>query len=426
MSTIRSVQRTVFGKGGSTHAVLERNTANRQMRKASPNQLANFNDRNHFKALAASPSNSPLAKTLAVSRIFHQADPDRNRHSKWFMHCKRLEAKTLKENAGLEERLMRSRQSMDSMTNEFEDHRDKKKKAPDSRLISELKGVPEKGKLARPTKEEDKRGVQRVQKMGERVRVELIREITSNNVPGFDYDARVGRPEIIDVVMSSDLRRAKVLWAPPVLAASDPRVIKDWGIKFETARGYLRNMLGTRIRTRFVPELEFRLDTVQERIDHPGRSAGMDGDTVDQGEEVTSGKAVGKKAVVMANENPVLLDDDDDEDLIVQNLIERETIKAARRKVAAADGQKVSEDDDGPRLSEDDFVSPNKSVQSSLRAKLSRTVNDSGVAKDSDVSDDSDTLEAASSSIQEAGSGRRAGRRNRGRRNRSDGNDESD
>jgi len=176
-----------------------------------------------------------------------------------------LEDKVLKEDSGMEgNRMMRPQKVLESL----EDGKETKKRTPNSRLLAELKGVPEKGKLAKPIGPDKTFISRRVNKMGELVRGELIREIAANKLPNFDYDIRIGRPEIIDVVMSSDLKRAKVVWIPPGLANSDDdRVKKDWAKRFESSRGYLRNMLATRIRTRFVPELEFQIDSIQNRID---------------------------------------------------------------------------------------------------------------------------------------------------------------
>src|SRR4051812_29947484 len=102
--TSRVIQKTLFGKGSrsplaNSHVVLERDLLNKHLPKASSTQLANFNKKEEFRKLIADPPPSAIVAAPSVNV--------KRKPSKWFMYCKRLEEKALKEDTGLDGRLMR-------------------------------------------------------------------------------------------------------------------------------------------------------------------------------------------------------------------------------------------------------------------------------------------------------------------------------
>jgi len=74
-------------------------------------------------------------------------------------------------------------------------------------------------------------------------------------------DPRIGFASITDVVVSADLRHAKIFVS--VLGDTDAKRRTMEGL--ERARGRVRAMLGGRLAVRFVPEILFRLDESIER-----------------------------------------------------------------------------------------------------------------------------------------------------------------
>jgi ribosome-binding factor A len=82
--------------------------------------------------------------------------------------------------------------------------------------------------------------------------------------------------EIVDVRMTTDLRRAIVYYLPPrakwssyksIPSEESNKINKIWEERLLKCKGILRKIIGDRVRSRHVPDLEFRLDEVDERID---------------------------------------------------------------------------------------------------------------------------------------------------------------
>jgi ribosome-binding factor A len=74
-------------------------------------------------------------------------------------------------------------------------------------------------------------------------------------------DPRIGFVSITDVVVSHDLRHAKIFVS--VLGDDDAKRRTMQGL--DRARGHVRSALGARLEIRFVPEILFRLDESIER-----------------------------------------------------------------------------------------------------------------------------------------------------------------
>jgi len=78
-------------------------------------------------------------------------------------------------------------------------------------------------------------------------------------------DPRFTMVTITSVVVTSDLRQAKVYW---VVSASTPERIEEVQEAFEGASGMMKNMVGRELGIRFSPDLRFyyddTLDTVEQ------------------------------------------------------------------------------------------------------------------------------------------------------------------
>jgi ribosome-binding factor A len=74
-------------------------------------------------------------------------------------------------------------------------------------------------------------------------------------------DPRIGFVSITDVVVSGDLRHAKIF----VSVLGDAEAKRKTMDGLERARGYIRSALGARLQIRSVPEVLFRLDESIER-----------------------------------------------------------------------------------------------------------------------------------------------------------------
>lgn len=76
-------------------------------------------------------------------------------------------------------------------------------------------------------------------------------------------DPRVGFVTVTGVDVSPDLRRAVVFYT--VLGEETDRKATQAGLR--SARGHLRQVLGSQVRLKFLPELQFEEDHTQERAD---------------------------------------------------------------------------------------------------------------------------------------------------------------
>jgi len=90
---------------------------------------------------------------------------------------------------------------------------------------------------------------------------EVIRAEASAIIQQRLKDPRIGFVSITDVVVSGDLRHAKIF----VSVLGDEEGKRRTMEALERARGYVRSELGARIAVRFVPEILFRLDESIER-----------------------------------------------------------------------------------------------------------------------------------------------------------------
>jgi ribosome-binding factor A len=74
----------------------------------------------------------------------------------------------------------------------------------------------------------------------------------------------IGFVTVTDVRMSADLKSARVFVS--LMGSEDEK--KESFEALRGAAGRVRHELGSRIRTRFLPEIEFLIDTSQEYGDH--------------------------------------------------------------------------------------------------------------------------------------------------------------
>ncbi len=92
---------------------------------------------------------------------------------------------------------------------------------------------------------------------------EAVREVLSDAVTKDLKDPRVGFVTVTDVKTSPDLRHARVYVS--VLGSEQERVDSLEGL--QSAHGYLQARLGTALRMKHTPQLEFLYDETAERAD---------------------------------------------------------------------------------------------------------------------------------------------------------------
>lgn len=90
---------------------------------------------------------------------------------------------------------------------------------------------------------------------------EVIRTEASAIIQRGLKDPAVGFVSITDVVVSGDLRHAKIF----VSVLGDDEAKRRTMAALERATGFVRSELGARLAVRFVPEILFRLDESIER-----------------------------------------------------------------------------------------------------------------------------------------------------------------
>jgi ribosome-binding factor A len=91
---------------------------------------------------------------------------------------------------------------------------------------------------------------------------DLLREEISTIIQRELRDPGIGFVTIVDVKMSEDLRQAKIYYT---VYGSD----EDWQKTkeaFERSKGYIKFLLGKRIRIKYMPELSFFPDKSYERM----------------------------------------------------------------------------------------------------------------------------------------------------------------
>lgn len=90
---------------------------------------------------------------------------------------------------------------------------------------------------------------------------EVIRSETSAIIQRDLRDPRIGFISVTDVIVSGDLRHAKVF----VSVFGDDEAKRSAMQGLQQARGHIRSELSQRIAVRFMPEIHFRLDESIER-----------------------------------------------------------------------------------------------------------------------------------------------------------------
>lgn len=96
--------------------------------------------------------------------------------------------------------------------------------------------------------------VEKIQKMA--------REVLGESIQGLK-DPRVGFVTVTDVRITPDLRHAKVYVS--VLGSEEERAVTLAGLN--SAKPHLRSVLGRQIRTKYLPDLHFFLDTLPEEAE---------------------------------------------------------------------------------------------------------------------------------------------------------------
>jgi ribosome-binding factor A len=89
-----------------------------------------------------------------------------------------------------------------------------------------------------------------------------LREEISSIIQQEIKDPGIGFITILDVRMTEDLKYAKVLYS--VYGSEEEKVKTVEALR--RAKGYIKHLLGARIKLRYMPELAFVLDTEQEKL----------------------------------------------------------------------------------------------------------------------------------------------------------------
>lgn len=93
-----------------------------------------------------------------------------------------------------------------------------------------------------------------------------IRREISNIIQEDLKDPRIGFTTITKVEITADLRCAKIHYS----VLGDEKTKKSTGIALKNAKGFIKNIIGDRLKLRFMPELTFKIDKsfeYQEKID---------------------------------------------------------------------------------------------------------------------------------------------------------------
>ena len=92
---------------------------------------------------------------------------------------------------------------------------------------------------------------------------DLFREEISEIIQQEIKDPGIGFITILDVKMTEDLKYAKVLYS--VYGSEDEKYKTVEALR--RAKGYIKHVLGTRVKLKFMPEITFVLDTGQGKLD---------------------------------------------------------------------------------------------------------------------------------------------------------------
>jgi ribosome-binding factor A len=91
---------------------------------------------------------------------------------------------------------------------------------------------------------------------------EELREVLAEEIPKLK-DPRVGFVTVTGVRVTGDLRLARVLYT----AMGDGRERRATAAALRSARGHLRQVIGTQVRMKVLPDLEFEEDETIESAD---------------------------------------------------------------------------------------------------------------------------------------------------------------
>ena len=93
---------------------------------------------------------------------------------------------------------------------------------------------------------------------------EAIRQEVSNIVREQIRDPRLGFLTITGVELTNDLRYARIYFS--VLGDEKAKRLALRGLN--SAKGYIKGLLGDRIKLRYMPDIEFKIDETLERTQH--------------------------------------------------------------------------------------------------------------------------------------------------------------
>ena len=92
---------------------------------------------------------------------------------------------------------------------------------------------------------------------------DLIREEISSIIQRDVKDPGIGFVTILEVKMSEDLKRAKVFCSVYGEEEAKQQTVEA----LKRSRGYIRFLLGKRIKLRYTPEISFVLDTTYDTVE---------------------------------------------------------------------------------------------------------------------------------------------------------------
>ncbi|MBU1808917.1 MAG: 30S ribosome-binding factor RbfA [Candidatus Omnitrophica bacterium] len=93
---------------------------------------------------------------------------------------------------------------------------------------------------------------------------EAIRQEVSSIIHSQIRDPRLGFLTITGVELTKDLRYARIYFS--VLGGDKEKKLALRGLN--SAKGYIKGLLGDRIKLRYMPEIEFKIDETLERTRH--------------------------------------------------------------------------------------------------------------------------------------------------------------
>lgn len=100
---------------------------------------------------------------------------------------------------------------------------------------------------------------------------ERIKELVAEHLL-YTADPRFNLVTITSVMVSPDLRNAKVYWVVSFLSDTDREErINEVHEAFEAAQGHFRRMLAKQLGVRFVPDLRFYYDDTLDTAEHVER-----------------------------------------------------------------------------------------------------------------------------------------------------------